>query len=146
MNVLGGMQNVLLAAYPFHVWDNNKLAAIKKPSRSHRWLKLVVQRVLPENTSVLEEFAFKTPGHQFAIVDLFIPEYKLAVEYHGEHHYENVVGDMKRDSKLVHHTDETKKSLIELLGFKYLEIPHWWDGQHESLSIMLKQVLEKTQP
>lgn len=72
-------------------------------------------------------------------LDIYIPSLKLAFEYHGEQHYLPVhyYGSASYRAEL----DQEKRLACYKEGITLIEIPFWWDGQSESLSATVHQVL-----
>jgi hypothetical protein len=69
--------------------------------------------------------------------DLFLPEYSLAFEYQGEHHYYEVY--KFGPHKLFSQRDERKRNASRNAGITLVEIPYWWDFKMESLRATVYQ-------
>jgi len=91
-------------------------------SSNHKRARQLLSFLFPMS-QVLEEVTI--PGMNLYL-DFMIPDYKIAVEVHGEQHYSfskhfhnsqiGFINSKKRDSK--------KKSWCEINGFKFIELDH----------------------
>jgi len=56
--------------------------------------------------------------------DVFVPTLNLALEYHGQQHYEeNYWFGSRTDSE---EREEEKRQACNLLGITLIEVPYWW--------------------
>lgn len=74
-------------------------------------------------------------------LDIWIPKYRLAFEYHGEQHFRETF-----NQSLSHQIarDETRRSQCQELDITLIEIPYWWNGnQRFILSFLPHYSLEQ---
>ena len=64
--------------------------------------------------------------------DIFIPELNLALEYQGEHHYDDMPLCFN-SLDLYQARDRQKSELSKLLGITLIYVPYWWDNSVDSL-------------
>jgi len=145
----GSLETALLNAYPNYVWDNSKFSKTGKKS-GQRWLLVTLQKLFPLVT-ILEDYlnpnlcwAKDVDGPQEIHnmqLDIWIPQYNLAFEYQGAHHYFDsyeAFGPVSSAS-LYFNRDKQKKHLCYEKGITFIEIPYWWDGEEDSLITILNQ-------
>eukprot|EP01124_Arcella_intermedia_P021968 TRINITY_DN3174_c0_g1_i5.p1 TRINITY_DN3174_c0_g1~~TRINITY_DN3174_c0_g1_i5.p1 ORF type:complete len:431 (+),score=96.59 TRINITY_DN3174_c0_g1_i5:19-1311(+) len=139
-NVFGGLGKALEVGYPDCVWDHGKFGVRGKKS-AQRWLCVMLQQVLPEKTHIFEDFSHPhlfwddISNHKIEI-DIWVPEYQLALEYQGEHHY-NEICSAYGPLALYIDRDMRKKQRCAEEGITLLTIPYWWDRKKESLTATL---------
>lgn len=75
-------------------------------------------------------------------LDIFIPELKIALEYHGEQHYEPIVpfGGKPRLEKQMK-MDLLKKQLCQRNGITLVEWPYWVKIERQKVVTLLTEVL-----
>lgn len=86
-------------------------------------------------------------------VDIFIPQWKVAIEYQGDQHYKAVYkGDfvrcvgwflMSESTRAFRQRirDERKKMELEQHGITLIHIPYWWNGTWPQLHATLRKNL-----
>eukprot|EP01126_Amoeba_proteus_P062279 TRINITY_DN8440_c0_g1_i18.p1 TRINITY_DN8440_c0_g1~~TRINITY_DN8440_c0_g1_i18.p1 ORF type:complete len:473 (-),score=86.32 TRINITY_DN8440_c0_g1_i18:2687-4105(-) len=131
-------------AYPEIEWDMSKFSCPRKRS-GQRWLKVVLSRLLPPNTELHENFLHHqlfwdtTTNIQNMELDIWVPEYNLALEYQGEQHYFDVheAYGPNGTTAMYKERDLKKKQACFENGITLVAVPYWWDGQQESLASTL---------
>jgi hypothetical protein len=65
-------------------------------------------------------------------LDIFLPKERLAFEYQGEHHYQDIysLGSGWNQKE----RDEEKRKICKEKKITLIEIPYWWDKQISSLA------------
>eukprot|EP01126_Amoeba_proteus_P062281 TRINITY_DN8440_c0_g2_i1.p1 TRINITY_DN8440_c0_g2~~TRINITY_DN8440_c0_g2_i1.p1 ORF type:complete len:587 (-),score=81.09 TRINITY_DN8440_c0_g2_i1:266-2026(-) len=134
----------LQQAYPEIEWDMCKFSCTRKRS-GQRWLKVVLSRLLPSNTEITENYLHQelfwasTSYTQKMELDIWVPEYNLALEYQGEQHYFDIheAYGPNGTTAMYKERDLKKKIACAEKGITLVEIPYWWDGQEESLASTL---------
>ena len=63
-------------------------------------------------------------------------ERKLAIEYHGKHHYEDIPQGFS-SVEIYTCRDVEKENLCEKHGIQLIVIPYWWDNKLYSLRSFL---------
>src|SRR3990167_6712006 len=83
-----GIVGLLKIYFPEYKWDLKRLKETNKRS-VQRWIFSELRKILP-NAEIVEEFLHERLTRESGSnmeFDIFIPEYNIAIEYHGEHHY-----------------------------------------------------------
>src|SRR5690242_3774067 len=64
-------------------------------------------------------------------LDVYLPKEKLAFEYQGQHHYNDIyaMGQQWHQKQ----TDKEKRRACEAEGITLIEIPYWWNQDKGSL-------------
>lgn len=126
--------DALSSAYPQEKWSE-EVFTTKGKKASQRHLRWRIEQLFP--TAALEEDvrseSMRSLQRGSALeLDIFLPQHRVAFEYQGQHHYQEtpVFGPLD----VIQSRDERKKRLAEEQGIRLIEIPHWWDGQKESLA------------
>eukprot|EP01126_Amoeba_proteus_P002830 TRINITY_DN10911_c0_g1_i1.p1 TRINITY_DN10911_c0_g1~~TRINITY_DN10911_c0_g1_i1.p1 ORF type:complete len:145 (+),score=40.44 TRINITY_DN10911_c0_g1_i1:327-761(+) len=108
-----------------------------------RWLRVMLQQLLPEQTEVEEDFLHEgllwdSLKDRRMQLDIWVPKYNLALEYQGEQHYYDIPGrDGPGSSVVVFERDQQKREACAKNGITLVQIPYWWDNSEEQLSSTL---------
>ena len=116
------------------LFPNENISANVSSKSSQRWLFLQVQKLFPGEEIVEDyfhsEISRKTGFHvQF---DVYLVKKKIAFEYQGKQHYEDVP-EIFSSVELYKYRDKEKRILCKEFGIKLIIIPYWWDTTAESL-------------
>lgn len=139
-NKFDNLGAALQYAYPEFDWDLCQFAFKGKKS-GQRWLKVAIEELLP-GVEIVEEYQhpdlFWDKLERPVELDLWIPKYRIGIEYHGEHHYHNLETAFGPTGTASHaERDQEKSALCESRGITLIPIPYWWDGNKESLAATL---------
>ena len=122
------LRDALEMAYPHSDWKRNfsELGATKKSTQ--RWMKICMQQLFPD-MPVLEDFyhtvlASDAKGKGLEL-DIFLPDLSLAVEFNGEHHYEEL--PFFAPLEVTQLRDREKQRRCEEAGIRLVTVPYWWD-------------------
>ena len=110
---------------------------------SQRWLFLQVQKLFPGEEIVEDYFHSEISRESgFSVqFDIFLINRNIAIEYHGQQHYEDMSAVFA--SLEMHKTrDLEKKKLCEKYGIQLIVIPYWWDNNLESLKKTLQESID----
>ena len=128
------LYDILCKLYPDINWNIDYLTRKDKRAKQ-RWLSLCITQLFP-NEEVIEEFRFgknqfeRLSGKEIEI-DVYVPRFRLAFEYNGEHHYKEVpaFGAME----MYKERDNEKFKLCKENNIILISIPYWWDCEISSL-------------
>ena len=101
---------------------------------SQRWLFLQIKKLYPHE-EIIEDYFHPTISRisganvQF---DIFMIERNIAIEYHGQHHYEDMPAGFC-PTETYKYRDSEKQKLCSEHGIQLIVIPYWWDNKIESL-------------
>ena len=101
---------------------------------SQRWLFLQVQKLFP-GEEIIEDYFHSDISREsgFAVqFDVFLVDKKIAIEYHGKQHYEDIPSSFA-PIELYQQRDEEKEKLCKKYGINLIIIPYWWDNSEFSL-------------
>ena len=122
-------------------FENEEVISISKlltgPAQkrsSQRWLFLQIQKLYPHEEIIEDYFHSEISRISGANVqfDIFMIERNIAIEYHGQHHYEdNPAGFCSAET--YKYRDSEKQKLCSEHGIQLIVIPYWWDNKIESL-------------
>ena len=107
---------------------------------SQRWLFLQVQKLFPHEEIVEDYFhseISRESGYSVQF-DIFLINKNIAIEYHGEHHFEDIPSKFS-PIELCQERDKEKIKLCEKYGVQLVIIPYWWDNQLDSLKATLDE-------
>ena len=101
---------------------------------SQRWLFLQIQKLFPHEEIVEDYFHSEISRKSgFAVqFDVFLVEKKIAFEYHGKQHYEDIPSAFA-PIEMYRLRDFEKQKLCRESGIQLIVIPYWWDNSFESL-------------
>ena len=101
---------------------------------SQRWLFLQIKKLYPHE-EIVEDYFHSTISRisganvQF---DIFMIERNIAIEYHGQQHYEDIPSGFCH-AETYKYRDLEKQKLCSEHGIQLIVIPYWWDNKLESL-------------
>ena len=120
-----------------------KLISLSTHKRSsQRWLFLQIQKLFPREEIVEDYFHSEISRISGANVqfDVYMIQKKIAFEYHGMHHYEDIPNGFA-SLETYKSRDLEKEKLCTQYGIKLIVIPYWWDNQLESLRASLYSII-----
>ena len=105
---------------------------------SQRWLFLQIQNLFPREEIVEDYFHSEISRISGANVqfDIYMIERKIAIEYHGKHHYEDIPQAFS-NVETYQYRDLEKENLCIEHGIQLIVIPYWWDNKLDSLKTFL---------
>lgn len=146
VNKYGSLKRLLEAVYPDECWDLLDRQQANPKKSGQRLLFLSVQELFP-NEEIQEEFSHpkfsELVGYPVQF-DVYLPRLRMALEYQGNHHYEDIPEFGSAD--LYRKRDEQKAFLCQQQGIRLVHVPYWWDGQKESLAATIHQADETLLP
>eukprot|EP01114_Cavostelium_apophysatum_P021826 TRINITY_DN7718_c0_g1_i1.p1 TRINITY_DN7718_c0_g1~~TRINITY_DN7718_c0_g1_i1.p1 ORF type:complete len:570 (+),score=80.59 TRINITY_DN7718_c0_g1_i1:26-1735(+) len=139
-----GLLALLQSLYPYHKWplDNERKRKQAYGSKVQRALSDIVGMIFGRTEEVYWDYIHPELNHSSnrpMELDVFIPSLKLAFEYQGQQHFEdlNYVFDQVKDQKL---RDSEKRQACVAIGISLIEIPFWWDRTKETLVAIICDV------
>jgi len=137
------LTKALAKIYPSYLWESynfyhphQRSHHIKgQVSKGQYALVQSVQQLFP-NKSILINFHHKDLSK--LELDIFLPEYSLALEYQGEPHYHQV--PIYRSVTKIKERDTMKIQITKDLGITLIGIPYWWDKSTESVASIIHSV------
>ena len=129
----------LMNKIPEITFDNSN--ALNKRS-AQRWLFLQVQKLFPDEEIIEDYFHGDISRNSgFAVqFDVFIVKRKIAFEYHGPQHYEDISSGFA-GLEMYKFRDSEKMKLCSQFDVKLIVIPFWWDNTSDSLRAELKKII-----
>ena len=119
----------------FKLNDNDLLLFDHYSGRSsQRWLFLQVQKLFP-NEEIVEDYFHSEISRKSGFhvqFDIFLTERNIAIEYHGKHHYEDIISNFA-PVEMYKLRDIEKKNLCNEFGIQLVTVPYWWDNKLNSL-------------
>ena len=120
------------------------LQSDNKKRSSQRWLFLQVQKLFP-NEEIVEDYFHSDISREsgFSVqFDIFLTKRKIAFEYHGKQHYEDIPSGFA-PLEMHQNRDLEKQKLCSKFGIQLIVIPYWWDNKLDSLRETLNSSLNK---
>ena len=111
---------------------------------SQRWLFLQIQKIFP-GEEIIEDYFHSEISRNTGFpvqFDIFIVKRKIAIEYHGVQHYEDIPA-VFAPSEVYRNRDTEKIKLCKTFGIELIIIPYWWDNKFDSLQYKINQTLSK---
>ena len=106
---------------------------------SQRWLFLQIQKLFPDEEEIVEDYFHseisRTSGLNVQF-DIFMIERKIAIEYHGQQHYEDIPNAFA-NVETYKNRDIEKEKICSEHGIQLIVIPYWWDNKLDSLRSFL---------
>ena len=135
---------LLSICFPEENWEKQKLSKNDKRS-NQRWLFLQVEKLFP-NDEIIEDYfddnLSRLSGFSIQF-DIFIPSKKMAFEYHGKQHYEDMHSQSFGSLELYKNRDVEKKRICKQSNISLIIVPYWWDNHLESLQELMNQALSE---
>ena len=132
------LYRTLKIIFPNENWKKLNFNTRKKKS-SQRLLFSFTQKIYP-SLLIFEDYfhphLFRFNTNIFEL-DIFIPALQLAMEYQGQHHYDDLPGAFGAVESFKSR-DELKEILSRDISIKLIHIPYWWDHSLESLQSSLQ--------
>ena len=101
---------------------------------SQRWLFLQVQKLFP-GEEIVEDYFHSEISRKtgFSVqFDVFLIKRNIAIEYHGQQHYEDIPSVFS-SLEMYKNRDEEKEKLCKQFDIQLIIIPYWWDNKLPSL-------------
>ena len=117
--------------FPSERWKKSNFH-IRNKKTSQRLLFVFTQKIY-STFLIYENYVY--PYRNFEL-DIFIPELQLALEYQGEHHYDDIPSGFS-NLELFQGRDEAKEKIAKDNSIKIIYIPYWWDHSLSSLQSSL---------
>ena len=101
---------------------------------SQRWLFLQIQKLFPDEEIVEDYYHSEISRHTgFSVqFDVFLVDKKVAFEYHGKQHYEDIPSFFA-PIEMYQFRDKEKEKLCKKFDISLIIVPYWWDNKIESL-------------
>ena len=120
----------------FHVnqtIENHSFTGNNKSAQ--RWLLVQIQKLFP-GEEIVEDYFHSDISRDSGFpvqFDIFLIDRKIAIEYHGKHHYEDMPFAFS-PIEMYKNRDNEKEKLCLKYGIKLIVIPYWWDNNLDSLN------------
>ena len=105
---------------------------------SQRWLFLQIQKLFPRE-EIVEDYFHSEISRQSGITvqfDIFMINKNIAIEYHGQQHYEDIP-QLFSNVETYKNRDIEKEKICSEHGIQLIVIPYWWDNKLDSLRSFL---------
>ena len=127
--------------YPNEKWKKNDFTFRSKKT-TQRLLFVSIIKIYP--TLLIYESYFHPQLHRSSQslleYDIFIPSLNIALEYQGEHHYEDIPGGFAAPESFSYR-DKLKETHSSDLSITLIDIPFWWDHSLSSLISVLRNTV-----
>eukprot|EP01114_Cavostelium_apophysatum_P003275 TRINITY_DN13075_c0_g1_i1.p1 TRINITY_DN13075_c0_g1~~TRINITY_DN13075_c0_g1_i1.p1 ORF type:complete len:257 (+),score=47.93 TRINITY_DN13075_c0_g1_i1:158-928(+) len=119
----GSLKLALRALKPEHDWNFDRF---KSNIKAQSLVFEIVQRLVPNGVDIFQNYACTFPGSpKSALLDIFVPSWKLAIEYQGHQHYETDHRMFLSGRRSREEIDDEKRKLLKQGDITLLEIPFW---------------------
>ena len=126
--------------FPDQQWRKSNFTSRSKRS-SQRLLFLFLSHQIYPAMLIFEDYFHPHIVREHKLeLDIFIPALQIAMEYQGEHHYDDIPGGFA-GIELFQERDVEKEKLASSLHIKIIYIPYWWDLSLSSLQTSLQSQL-----
>ena len=132
------LQDIIKFKYPD---VNVQIKSMKRSSQ--RWLFIQIQKLFP-NDEIVEDYFHSEISRisGFAVqFDIFILNRKIAIEYQGKQHYEDIPSGFA-PVEMYQNLDNEKAKLCKKYNIQLITIPYWWDNQLNSLQLLMNEKLK----
>ena len=135
------LYNTLIEFYPNEQWEKSNFI-LRTKKTTQRLLFSFTQKIYPSLLIFENYFHPKIISSENVHyeLDIFIPALQIAMEYQGEHHYDDIPGGFA-GIELFQERDVEKEKLASSLHIKIIYIPYWWDLSLSSLQTSLQSQL-----
>ena len=119
-------------------WDKQKISSRDKRSEQ-LWLLLQTKKLFP-GEEIVEDFHHAEISRKSGCnveFDVFLPERRMALEYHGEQHYHDTPGAGFAPLEMYQRRDVEKQEICSKNNITLVVVPYWWDGTLEQLKYFL---------
>ena len=128
--------------YPNEKWEKRKFQS--KSKKSIQRLLFIYLESIFKSSKVFENYHHPhlyRDNDSSLEYDLFLPSLNLALEYQGEHHYDEIPAFGKIET---YQTRDKAKELLSIRNrIKLIYIPYWWDQTASSLLSSLRTLFFK---
>ena len=122
---------------PSEILPNIKLFGARS---NQRWLFLQVEKLFP-NEEIVEDYYHseisRLTGSSVQF-DIYLINKKIAIEYHGIQHYEDIPSAFA-PLEMYQHRDKEKEKLCNKFGIRLIVVPYLWDNTLESLKKIIEE-------
>eukprot|EP01114_Cavostelium_apophysatum_P020381 TRINITY_DN6811_c0_g1_i1.p1 TRINITY_DN6811_c0_g1~~TRINITY_DN6811_c0_g1_i1.p1 ORF type:complete len:459 (+),score=101.36 TRINITY_DN6811_c0_g1_i1:103-1479(+) len=130
LNAFGSLQSAVRAAFP----ESDIEQALTHVSKAQSKVFKVLRSIVQDDVQILQNF--KHPqlfheGGQPMELDIWIPQWNLAIEYHGKQHYQSFGDDERFQAQA--RRDAEKVEACKRAGISLVVIPFWWNGTRSQL-------------
>jgi len=137
-----------------HLWypeiQFSKYQFHRNKRSTQRWLFMLVREIFEQNCmgdevgiEVLEEKTLELLDDErnpvYLQADIYVPQFNLVVEYHGEQHYTQQSRQQLNRMETTLRNDEQRRQLFARNGVLHVEIPYWWDQSVDQLQASLHE-------
>ena len=127
-----GLYSFVSAHYTDEQWISSNFSARGKRSKQYL-LFVCLRRIFPQHF-VIEEYQpsiFFRSGRNLKL-DFFVPTLSVAIEYQGEHHYDDLPSGFGA-LEVYKEKDREKIELCKQYNVKLMLVPYWWDQKQNQL-------------
>ena len=130
------MYDILKKFYPSEKWKKSEFL-LRTKKTTQRLLFASTQKIYP-SLLIFENYYHPQLIHSNNLeLDIFIPALQLALEYQGQHHYDDIPSRFAA-IEASQYRDDLKEKIAKELLIKIIYIPYWWDLTLSSLQSLIK--------